>query len=150
MTEAVEAPRVSQSNSWCCPLPPAKATDNPPWTRQLCCITRMAPGVVLGSILNAGVALCRKFSSFSFFGGQGWAHWEADFPGGPVIKNSPANSGDMGSILGSGRSPENEGNPLQYFCLGNFMDKGAWWVTVHGYHYFFNRSYKNTTAMDSR
>ena len=95
MTEAVEAPRVSQSNSWCCPLPPAKATDNPPWTRQLCCITRMAPGVVLGSILNAGVALYRKFSSFSFFGGQGWAHWEADFPGGPVIKNSPANSGDM-------------------------------------------------------
>jgi len=67
-----------------------------------------------------------------------------------VIKNSPANSGDMGSILGSGRSPEKEGNPLQYFCLGNLMDKGAWWVTVRGYYYFFNRSYKNTTTMDSR
>ena len=53
-----------------------------------------------------------------------------------VVKNPPANAGDMGDmgwIPGSGRSPgEGNGNPLQYFRLGNSMDRGAWWVTVHG------------------
>ena len=44
-----------------------------------------------------------------------------------------ANAGDSGSVPGSGRSPEGgNGNPLQYSCLGNPMDLGAWWVTVHG------------------
>ena len=48
------------------------------------------------------------------------------FPGGSVITNPPANAGDMGSIPGSGRSPkERNGNPLQYFCLGNPMDRGV-------------------------
>ena len=42
------------------------------------------------------------------------------------VKNLPANAGDMGSIPGSGRSPgEKNGNPLQYSCLGNPMDRGA-------------------------
>ena len=46
---------------------------------------------------------------------------------------SPSNAGDMGSIPGSGRSPgEGNGNPLQDSCLENPMDRGAWWVTVHG------------------
>ena len=55
------------------------------------------------------------------------------FSGGFVIKNLPAKEGDAGSILGSGRSPgEGNGNPLQYSCLGNPMDIGAWWATVHG------------------
>ena len=58
------------------------------------------------------------------------------FPGGSVVKNLPANAediGDMGSIPGLGRSPgEGDGNPLQYFCLGNPMDRGDWWATVHG------------------
>ena len=55
------------------------------------------------------------------------------FPGGSVVKNSPANAGDMGSIPGLGRScGEGNGNPLQYSCLGNLMDRGAWWATVHG------------------
>ena len=53
-----------------------------------------------------------------------------------VIKNPPANAGgtrDTGSIPGSGRSPEEgNGNPLQYSCLGNPMDKGTWRATVHG------------------
>ena len=45
----------------------------------------------------------------------------------------PANEGDAGSIPGSGRSPgERRGNPLQYSCLGNPTDRGAWWATVHG------------------
>ena len=49
------------------------------------------------------------------------------FPGDSVIKNSPANAGKAGSILGSGKSPrEGISNPLQYSCLGNLMDRGAW------------------------
>ena len=49
------------------------------------------------------------------------------FPGGSEVKNLPENTGDMGSIPGSGRSPEEgNGNPLQYSCLGNSMDGGAW------------------------
>ena len=45
----------------------------------------------------------------------------------------PANAGDMGSISGLGRCPgEGNGNPLQYSCLGNPMDRGAWWAVVHG------------------
>ena len=58
------------------------------------------------------------------------------FPGGTVVKNSPANAGDirdMGSIPGSRRYPRVEnGNPLQYSCLVNSMDRAAWWATVHG------------------
>ena len=54
------------------------------------------------------------------------------FPGGSVVKNPPANAGDAGSIPGSGRSSgEGNDNPLQYSCLENSMDKGAWWATVH-------------------
>ena len=54
----------------------------------------------------------------------------------PVVKNPPASTGDisdMGSIPGLGRSPgEGNGTPLQYSCLENPMDRGAWWATVHG------------------
>ena len=50
------------------------------------------------------------------------------FPGGTVVKNQPANVGDVGLIPGSGRSPGGgHGNPLQYSCLENPMDRGAWW-----------------------
>ena len=53
----------------------------------------------------------------------------------PVIKNPPANTGDssdMDSIPGSGRfSGLGNGNPFQYSCLENSMDRGAWWTTVH-------------------
>ena len=58
-----------------------------------------------------------------------------DFLGGSVVKNLPANTGDTGdssSIFGSGRSPGGEqGNPLQYFCLENPMDRGGWQAAVH-------------------
>ena len=55
------------------------------------------------------------------------------FPGSSEVKASACNSGDMGSIPGLGRSPgEGNGNPLQYSCLENPMDRGAWWATVHG------------------
>ena len=48
-----------------------------------------------------------------------------------VVKTLPANAGDMSSIPGLGRSPgEGHGNPLQYSCLENPMDRGAWWAIV--------------------
>ena len=53
------------------------------------------------------------------------------FPGGSVVKNLPANSRDSGSIPGSGKSSGvGNGNPLQYSCLGNLMDRGAWRAIV--------------------
>ena len=61
--------------------------------------------------------------------------WQG-FPGGMVVKNPPANAGDtrdsglipgMGQFRGGGN-----GNPLQYSCLGNPMDRGDWWAIVHG------------------
>ena len=56
-----------------------------------------------------------------------------DFPGGTVVKNPPANAGDAGLIPGLRRSPgDGNGNPLQYSCLGNPVDRGTWWATVHG------------------
>ena len=69
-----------------------------------------------------------------------WLKWlsssssskDGGFPDDSVVKNSPANSGGMGLIPGSGRSPgEENGNPLQYSCLGNPMDREAWQATVH-------------------
>ena len=61
------------------------------------------------------------------------------FPCGTVVKNLPANAKDtrdldlMDLIYGSGRSPEEgNGNPIQYSCLENPMNRGAWWATVHG------------------
>ena len=55
------------------------------------------------------------------------------FPAGSAVKNLSANTGDMGSIPGLGRSPgEGNGNPLQYSCLGNPTDREAWWATAHG------------------
>ena len=52
-----------------------------------------------------------------------------------MVKNLPARAGDLrdsGSIPGSGRSPGGgDGNPLQYSCLENHMDRGAWWAMIH-------------------
>ena len=58
-----------------------------------------------------------------------WAGWQGSSDG----KESSCNAGDLGLIPGSGRSPgEGNGNPLQYSCLENPVDKEAWWATVHG------------------
>jgi len=55
------------------------------------------------------------------------------FSGDSVVKNLPANAGDTVSIPELGRSPgEGNGNPLQYSCLENPMDRGVWWAAVHG------------------
>ena len=55
------------------------------------------------------------------------------FPGGSDSKKSACNAGDPGSIPGPEKSPgEGNGNPVQYPCLGNSMDTGAWWAMAHG------------------
>ena len=57
----------------------------------------------------------------------------AGFPDSSVGKEYVCNAGDPGSVPGLGRSPgEGNGNPLQYSCLENPMDGGAWWAIVHG------------------
>ena len=56
-----------------------------------------------------------------------------DFPGGSDGKTSAYNVGDLASIPGLERSPgEGNGSPIQYSCLENPMDGGAWWAIVHG------------------
>ena len=58
---------------------------------------------------------------------------ESQSKGTSDAKESACSEGDVGSIFGSGRSPgEGNGYPLQYSCLENSMDGGAWWATVHG------------------
>ena len=55
------------------------------------------------------------------------------FPAGSAVKNLQANAGDSGLLQGSGRSPGEENDHLlQYSCLGNLMDKGAWWAADNG------------------
>ena len=64
-----------------------------------------------------------------------WHHLrdDLDFPGGSDGKESAWNAGDAGSNAGLGRCPgKGNGNPLQYSCLGNSMERGSWWATVHG------------------
>ena len=66
-----------------------------------------------------------------------------DFPGGSVVKNPSANTGDSVSVLGLGRSPgEGNGHPLQYSCLGNPMDRGAWQTKIHGVRKELNVTYR--------
>ena len=62
-----------------------------------------------------------------------WCLYTRGFPGGSDSEESACNAEDLGSIPGLGRSPgEGNGNPLQYSCLENSMDRGAWQATVHG------------------
>ena len=78
-------------------------------------------GTFLTQGLNSDLPHCRQVL---YHGG---------FPGGSEVKASASNVGDQGSIPGLGRSPgEGNGNPLQYSCLENPMDGGAWLATVHG------------------
>ena len=75
----------------------------------------------------------RRFTVWGTRGviGRGW--FSIGFPGGLDGKVSVYNAGDLGSILGLGRSAgEGNGSPLQYSCLENPMDGGAWWATVPG------------------
>ena len=75
------------------------------------------------------VAGMDKYFPTSFW----WSLSVLGFPGGSEVKASACNAGDLGLIPGSERSPGGgNGNPLQYCCLENPMDRGAWWATVHG------------------
>ena len=59
--------------------------------------------------------------------------WWKGFPASSEVKASACNAQELGSIPGLGRSPgQGNGNPLQYSCLENPMDRGAWWATLHG------------------
>ena len=79
-----------------------------------------------------------------------WEVLVTGFPGGSVVKNLLASAGELGSIPGSGWSPGGgNDNPLQYSCLGNPMDKGAWWATVHGVAESWTWLSKWTTATTS-
>ena len=72
------------------------------------------------------------FSSFRYTHLCAYMYIEC-FPGGSVVKNLLANAGDTGLIPGSRRSSgKGNGNLLQYSCLGNSMDRGAWWAMVYG------------------
>ena len=84
-----------------------------------------------------------------------------DFLCGSVGQESACNAGYLGSISGSGRSPgEGNGNPLQYFCLENPMDRGTWWATIHrvvkswtglsDWHFHFLFRYKELFSMGLR
>ena len=77
------------------------------------------------------VYLGSKSFCYQFTGHFSWV--PSDDLGGLDGKESALNAGDPGLILGLGRSPEEgNGNPLQYSCLENSMDRGASWATVHG------------------
>ena len=70
------------------------------------------------------------------------------FPGGSVVKNLPVSAGEVVSIPGLGRSPREEnGNPLQYSCLENPMDRGACWATVHGVTNSWTQLINSTTTI---
>ena len=72
------------------------------------------------------------------------------FPSGSDSKVSVYSAGDPGSIPGSGRSPgEGNGSPLQYSCLENAMDGGAWWATVHGVTKSWTRWSNSTLSTSS-
>ena len=77
----------------------------------------------IGKINRAFLAGLTPIWGYSQY--RGWS--------GSEVKASAYNEGDLGSIPGSGRSPGGgNGNPLQYPCLENPKDRGAWWATVHG------------------
>ena len=87
----------------------------------------LTPSALEGRVLTTGLSGNSLSAYFMSPRGHGKV-----FPVAQMVKN-PCNAGDPGLILGSGRSSgEGNGNPLQYSCLENPMDRGVWWATVHG------------------
>ena len=80
------------------------------------------------------MGLCEIMSAFeNCLSHQGIPIDFKGFPGSSEDKESACNAEDPGSVLGLGRfSGEENGNPLQYSCLGNLMNRGTYWATVHG------------------
>ena len=89
--------------------------------------THSKADLILNSKLFTFFVLAKKYRSIDFL----FAYMH--LPCSSDSKESACNAGDLGSISGSGRSSgEGNGNTLQYSCLKNPMDRGAWWATVHG------------------
>ena len=104
----------------CCRIPSSREVPGTYWARDQSAVNE----------LNESHRLCL----LRFFVPGNIHRHPKGFPGGAGVKNLPANARDtrvMVSIPGSGRSPEvGNGNPLQYFCLGNPTDRGAWGATA--------------------
>ena len=84
-------------------------------------------------VLTAYVSLENALITLSGGTSSTISSFEPELPGGSEDKASACNAGEPGSIPGLGRFPGGgNGNPLQYSCLENPMDRGAWWATVHG------------------
>ena len=95
-----------------------------------CFQTSQNQSTSLGLWLKLSFFIVSQRRSYSFE--PGYIFW-LGFPGGSAVKNSTINAGDLGSLPGSRRSPgEGNGNPLQYSCLENPTDRGAWGAIVHG------------------
>ena len=95
-------------------------------------------------LLQSSALLTTLWAQLGVFPSHRWRMWAKEgvsqssgspsgFPSGSVVTDMPANAGELGSIPGSGRSlGGGNGNPLQYACLENPMDRRAWRATVHG------------------
>ena len=96
----------------------------------VCCpLVAMADSKLCTSVIRLEGGVYIRLTSLSF----GTYLVGTCFPAGADGKESACNAGDPSSILGLGRSPgEGNGNPLQYSCLENSMDRGTWQATVHG------------------
>ena len=89
--------------------------------------------VILIVVNTVNLQVQGTFVFISWVNSQNCVSFSHGFPGGSVVKNPPAKARDVGVLPGLGRSPgEGNGNPLQYSCLENPMDRGTWWATVHG------------------
>ena len=90
---------------------------------------QFSPWAKLSLLLNGPCTKNRLYISQMFLDLL-YIRWA--FPGGSDSKESACNAGDLDSIPGLGRPPgEGNGNPLQYSCLENSMDRGSWWVAIH-------------------
>ena len=88
------------------------------------------PGSSIHGIFQARVL---EGGAIAFSALAAYSEPKKGFPGGLVAKNLPASAGYSSSIPGLRRSPGvGNSNPLQYSCLGNPMDRGAWWAVIHG------------------
>ena len=97
-----------------------------------CLVTKPYPTLLQPQRLLPTRFLCLQDLGLSRYGFPGGSDGK-EFPGGSDGKESALNAGDLGSIPGWRRSSgEGNGYPLQYSCLENSMDRGAWWVAVHG------------------
>jgi len=98
------------------------------WVCRFVCVNKFGKFLVITSSFALSTPL---FLLFFWYPNDRKGFW-----GGTVVKNLPANARDaryVGSVPGSGRSPGiGNGYPLQYSCLENFIDRGAWWATTHG------------------